>query len=132
MKNELEKDVGYYTRLPYTIIMRRDDEGDLVAKIDELPGCSAHGATPAEALENLAEAQQLWIEDCIEAGQPVPEPEAEEETLPSGKWLQRVPRSLHQKLVQLARRENVSLNQLVTSMLSEAIGTKSYKERLAS
>ena len=112
--------------------MRRDDEGDLVAKIDELPGCSAHGATPAEALENLAEAQQLWIEDCIEAGQPVPEPEAEEETLPSGKWLQRVPRSLHQKLVQLARRENVSLNQLVTSMLSEAIGTKSYKERLAS
>jgi hypothetical protein len=35
-----------------------------------------------------------------------------------------VPRSLHKKLVDLAARENVSLNQLVTSLLAESVGTR--------
>ena len=88
-----------------------------------MPGCVADGAYPSQAIENLRESQQCWIQDCLEAKDPVPEPAPEEE-LPSGKWLQRVPRSLHQKLTRLAKRENVSLNQLVTSILSEAVTSK--------
>jgi antitoxin HicB len=116
------KNLQYYLELPYTIIMRRDEEGDYVARIDELPGCAAHGNTPQEAFEALEEAKHLWITDCLESGDPVPEP-ATEEVLPSGKWVQRVSRTLHQKLIALAKRENVSLNQLVTSLLAEAVGT---------
>src|SRR5258708_39582721 len=96
-----DKDVIYYLSLPYTIRMRPDNEGDYVAAIEELPGCIAHGSTTEEALESLREAQQLWIEDCLESGQPVPEPEAEE-VLPSGKWVQRTPRSVHKRLTALA------------------------------
>ena len=44
------------------------------------------------------------------------------EDLPSGKWLQRVPRTLHLKLSALAKREGISLNQLVVSILAEAVG----------
>jgi hypothetical protein len=66
---------------------------------------------------------EVWIGDCIESGDAVPKP-AEEVELPSGKWLQRVPRSLHLKLIHLAKEESVSLNQLVTSALSEAVGGK--------
>lgn len=117
------KNLQYYLELPYTMIMRRDEEGDFVVRIDELPGCAAHGNTPQEAFEVLEEAKQLWITDCLESGDPVPEP-ATEEALPSGKWVQRVSRTLHQKLVSLARREHVSLNQLVTSLLAEAVGTR--------
>ena len=127
MKNESVKSVAYYMGLPYMIILRPDDEGDVVAKIEELPGCSSHGRNPTEALENLIEAQRLWIEDCLDAGQSVPEP-TPEEVLPSGKWLQRVPRSLHQKLIRLARREGVSLNQLVTSIVAEAAGEREAKD----
>ena len=112
-----------YLQLPYTVILRKDEDGDYVARVDELRGCSAHGKTPQEAFANLEEAQELWITDCLESGQPVPEP-AVEEPLPSGKWVQRVPRSLHRKLSTLARREGVSLNQLVTSMLSESVGSR--------
>lgn len=115
------KNIEYYLGLPYTVILRQDEQGDFVARIDELPGCAAHGATEQEALENLKEVKELWISDCIESGQPVPEP-AIEELLPSGKWVQRVPRSLHKKLSATAKREGVSLNQLVTSILSEAVG----------
>lgn len=117
------KDLKYYLELPYTIVVRRDEDGDFVARVDELPGCAAHGKDPQEALTSLEEAKQLWMAESLDAGQVVPEPAAEE-ALPSGKWVQRVPRSLHRKLTVLARREGVSLNQLVTALLSEAVGIK--------
>ncbi|HEY2547829.1 MAG TPA: type II toxin-antitoxin system HicB family antitoxin [Candidatus Acidoferrum sp.] len=112
-----------YLDLPYTVLLRRDNEGDFVAKIDELPGCAAHGKTREEALANLDEAKILWIEDCVENGESVPPP-AEEEALPSGKWLQRVPRRLHRKLQVLSRKEGVSFNQYVTAILAEAVGER--------
>src|SRR3972149_11208261 len=83
------KNLEYYSNLPYTVIVRRDEDGDYVARIDELPGCSTQGENPQVALENLKEVQKAWIEDCIEQRDPVPEPEPTE-PLPSGKWLQRV------------------------------------------
>lgn len=124
--SELEKHLA----MPYTTVLRRDAEGDFVARIEELPGCSAHGKTEEEALQNLAEAKRLWIEDSLENGDPVPTP-AMDESLPSGKWLQRVPRRLHRKLQNLARKEGVSFNQFVTALLAEAVGErKSYSESL--
>lgn len=121
------KTLEYYLGLPYTVVLRRDEDGDYVARVDELQGCSAHGATPEEAISNLNEARELWISDCLENGDPVPEP-VDLGHLPSGKWLQRVPRSLHRKLARLARNEGVSLNQLVTSILAEAAGFRNGRE----
>ena len=123
------KNLQYYLELPYTVVIRRDDDGDYVARIDELPGCAAHGKTLEQALEALEEAKQLWITDCLESGDPVPEP-ATEESLPSGKWVQRVPRTLHKKLAALAKRENVSLNQFVASILAEAVGARRADQRI--
>lgn len=119
MRNDNKAKAADYMDMPYTKILRRDDEGDVVGRIRELPGCTAHGSTDAEALENLREMQALWIQDCIDSGQAVPCPEPE--ALLSGKWVQRVPRSLHGRLANLAKREGVSLNQLVTSILSQSL-----------
>jgi antitoxin HicB len=113
--------VAYYMTLPYTTVLCRDEDNDVIARIEELPGCVAHGSGEAEAIENLRGMQRLWLEVSIENGHDVPMPAAES-VLPSGKWVQRVPRSLHGRLVQMAKRENVSLNQLVTSLLSQAAG----------
>jgi len=111
--------------LPYTFKIRRDDRDEVfVARVEELPGCSAHGATAEEALANLRDNMRDWIEDCLDSGDPVPPP-AEVVDLPSGKWLQRVPRSLHLKLIRLAKEEGVSLNQLVTTALAECVGKQS-------
>lgn len=116
------KELKRYLDLPYTVIIRRDEDGDYVARVDELAGCAAHGESPEKAIANLAEVKELWIRDCIESGQPVPEPV--EEVLPSGKWVQRVPRGLHRKLVTMAKRDRVSLNQYVLSVLAEAAGER--------
>ena len=115
------KNVAYYMTLPYTTVLRRDEDNDVIARIEELPGCVAHGSDEAEAIENLREMQRLWLDVSIENRHYIPMPAAES-ALPSGKWVQRVPRSLHYRLVQMAQRENVSLNQLVTSLLSLAAG----------
>ena len=45
-----------------------------VAKVPELPGCTAHGSTPQDALSNAQDAIQLWIDTAREFGDPVPEP----------------------------------------------------------
>lgn len=129
MNDESIKNVDHYLALPYGTTLRRDEEDDWVAKIEELPGCTAHGATKSEALENLEEVQRAWIEDALAAGDEVPEP-YRNEGMPSGKWLQRVPRTLHKKLAELAIQEGTSLNQLATSILAEAVGRRSVSARI--
>jgi antitoxin HicB len=110
-----------YLRLPYTISLRPDEDGDWVAEIEELEGCAAHGESQAEALVHIDEAKRLWIEESLSNGQPVPKPSPTED-LPSGRWVQRVPRSLHKNLARLAKVESTSLNQLVVSILSAYVG----------
>ena len=59
----------------YEIIIYWDDQDRIyIADVPELPGCSAHGNTYNEALNNAKEAIQLWIDTAKEFGDPVPEP----------------------------------------------------------
>ena len=44
-----------------------------VAAVPDLPGCSAHGATPAEAAAEVQVAIELWLETAREENLPVPE-----------------------------------------------------------
>jgi antitoxin HicB len=116
-----------YLNLPYTITIKRDADGDFVATVSELPGCVAHGSSPVEAAEYVREIQRAWIEEALAAGVPVPIPE--QETLPSGRWVQRVPRTMHQRLVKVAKDEGTSLNQLTTALLAEGLALRESRQR---
>jgi predicted RNase H-like HicB family nuclease len=50
------------------------DDGLFVVEVPELPGCSAHGETPADAATNAQDAIALWIDTAREHGRLVPEP----------------------------------------------------------
>jgi antitoxin HicB len=80
----------------------------------------SQGETAEEALASIREAIQLWIETALEDGYEIPEPRAEAKY--SGKFVVRVPRSLHRELVQTAEREGVSLNQFINVALSKVVG----------
>lgn len=121
--------VSEFQALPYTKVLRRDEDGDVVATIAELDGCMAHGADEAEALQNLAIAQASWLEHAIAARRAIPLPTQEEE-LPSGKFLVRISRLLHQRLIKISQSDAVSLNQTVSSMLSECIALREEKMRV--
>jgi len=127
MTNKNNKLLREYMNLPYTVLLRRDEEGDVIARIKEFEGCVADGQDEMEALSNLEQVKALWITACLNNNIPIPSP-FEDQELPSGKWLQRVPRSLHKKLTETAEIECVSLNQLVTSILAEAVGLRRVLE----
>jgi len=56
----------------YTIILEREADGGFVASVPALPGCVSQGDTRPEAMDNIREAIALYVEDCREAGDPVP------------------------------------------------------------
>jgi predicted RNase H-like HicB family nuclease len=56
----------------YTVILEQEQEGGYVVSVPALPGCVSQGDNRAEALMNIREAIELYIEDCREVGDPVP------------------------------------------------------------
>ncbi len=59
----------------YEIIIYWDKRDNIyIADVPELPGCSAHGKTYNEALDNVNEAIELWMNTAKEFGDPIPEP----------------------------------------------------------
>jgi len=50
------------------------EDGCYVAEVPELPGCMAHGDSNEEALHNVNEAVELWIETSKDHGDKIPEP----------------------------------------------------------
>lgn len=56
----------------YTVILEQEPDGGYVASVPALPGCVSQGDTRDEVLKNIREAADLYIEDCLAAGDPVP------------------------------------------------------------
>jgi predicted RNase H-like HicB family nuclease len=57
-----------------TIIYWSEDDQAYLVEVPELPGCLAHGDSYEEALANIKEAIQLWIDTAYEFGDVIPTP----------------------------------------------------------
>jgi antitoxin HicB len=116
----MEKTIDYYMNLPYTIELQRDMEEGWFVRVKELQGCTSQGDTAEEAIAMIQEAMSLWLEVALEEGLPIPEPRPDEDY--SGKFVVRVPHSLHRELVETAEHEGVSLNQYINVALAHSVG----------
>lgn len=56
------------------IIFWSNEDRAFVADVPELPGCMAHGASYQEALDNVQEAMNLWLDTATETGREIPQP----------------------------------------------------------
>ncbi len=113
-------EVKDYMELPYNYIIQpvSDESGKYYyARVLELDGCQSDGDTFDEAYENLREAMQGYIETKIANGFDVPVPQSTQDY--SGKFVVRIPKSLHQALTIEAEQEGVSLNQYALYKLSK-------------
>ena len=88
----------------------------------------ADGETPAEAIKDAKGAFKYWMEAQKEWGRPYPMPTA---SGMSGKFVQRLPKSLHAKLVKRAKQEGVSLNTLILAFIAEGVGRREGKNKAA-
>lgn len=64
--------------MKYRVIIEKDEDGIYVAQAPSLPGCISQGKTRAEAIENIKEAIELYIESLAAHDEPVPPPISEE------------------------------------------------------
>ena len=116
----MEQTIQHYVSLPYTIELIPEAEGGWFVRIAELPGCMSEGDTPEDAVEMIRDAMEGWLETALKHGYPIPEPRLLAGY--SGRFVVRVPRSLHGDLVAAAEREGVSLNQFCNVALARAVG----------
>jgi len=59
------------------IFYSEEDDG-YIAVVPELPGCSAFGETEKEALKEVMDAMELWLETAKKEGRQIPKPVGKE------------------------------------------------------
>ncbi len=109
---------------PYErVIIPDSTSGSFTALVAEFPGCVAQGDSIDEAYSNLEIAADSWIAASEELGHTIPLPALDQG---GGKLVLRLPKSLHRQLVRLSKKEEISLNQFVLTVLAERVGTKKF------
>ena len=62
--------------ITYTVILQKETAPDFAgyynASVPALPGCFSYGASREEALANIKEAVQLYLEDLEAGGEAIP------------------------------------------------------------
>ncbi len=109
-----------------------NEGGGFLITFPDLPGCMADGATEAEAIEAGRDAFLTWMSAVADMGDVIPKPvfTTVSATLltSSGKFVQRVPKSIHAQLAAKAKQEGVSLNSLVLSFIADGLGRLNFRQ----
>ena len=113
---EKTKNLDYYMKLRYEVRILKSDTG-YFAEIPDLPGCMTFCEEFNQLNQMIEDAKKAWFEMSIEDNLKIPEPKKDKDF--SGKFLLRLPKSLHGKLSNQAEEEGVSLNQHVLNLLSD-------------
>ena len=58
--------------MKYRVLIEQDEDGIFVAEVPSLPGCISQGKSRKEALSNIQEAIQAYIESLEKHNEPVP------------------------------------------------------------
>ncbi len=101
-----------------------EDGGGFIITFPDLPGCMSDGDTIEEALLNGRDAFSAWLSAAVDAKRPIPVPAARPAELveASGRFVTRLPKSLHARLSTRAKQEGVSLNTLAIAFIAEGLG----------
>ena len=96
-----------------------DEGGGYLVTLPNLPGCIADGETIDAAIVEARDAFTAWTMAEREDQGELPAPKTY-----SGQFVQRIPKTLHTRLVKRAASEGVSLNQLAATLLAQGLGPK--------
>lgn len=104
------------------------DGGGYLFTMPDFTGLMADGANVDEAIVQGRDAFASVVSALVDMGREVPAPTLKAENFApvsaSGKFIARVPKTLHAKLTTRAKAEGVSLNSLVLSFIAEGMGRR--------
>jgi RNA polymerase sigma-B factor len=134
--SQAARTVAEYLDLPYSVAVHADREGDQsrwTATVEELAGCSAQGRTPDEAVELLRGAMQSWLEAAVAQRREIPLPgqgaKPKATSSHSGRFLVRMPATLHTQLAEAAEDEHLSLNRFITQVLTASVSPAAIQQQ---
>jgi predicted RNase H-like HicB family nuclease len=58
--------------MKYRITLQKDEDGIYVVKCPSLPGCISQGKTRSEALDNIKDAIEGYLQSLKKHGEPIP------------------------------------------------------------
>ena len=114
------KTLEEYMKLPYRMEIIPDaDEGGYSVSFPELPGCLTCAETMERALANAHDAKREWLSAALEDKIRIPEPAGAN----NEQFRLDLPRSLHRKLSENARREGVTMDRYCLYLLAKNDGS---------
>lgn len=97
-----------------------DEGGGFLISYPDFAECIADGETIDEAIENGRHALRATVAALKAKGHPIPAPKGG--AIASGRFVARVPKSIHARLTARSRAEGVSLNALVLTFIAQGLG----------
>jgi antitoxin HicB len=99
-----------------------EEGGGFLISYPDFSDCLSDGETVEEALTNGRDALKATISALKAKALPIPAPNSG--GIASGKFIARVPKTVHARLTTRAKAEGVSLNALVLTFIAEGLGRK--------
>lgn len=107
-----------------------EEGGGYLISFPDFAECISDGETVDEAIENGRDALKATI--AALKAKKLPVPAANSGGVASGKFVARVPKTVHAQLATRARAEGVSLNALVLTFIAQGLGANAGKGRAKS
>ena len=104
-----------------------EEGGGYLISFPDFAECISDGESIDEAMENGLDALKATIAALKSRKSPVPAPNSG--GVASGKFVARVPKTVHAQLATRARAEGVSLNALVLTFIAQGLGGVGNKAR---
>jgi antitoxin HicB len=104
-----------------------EEGGGYLISFPDFAECMSDGESVDEAIENGRDALKATIAALKSKKLPVPAPNSG--GVASGKFVARVPKTVHAQLATRARAEGVSLNALVLTFIAQGLGGIGRKAR---
>ena len=105
--------------------LSKAEGGGYLISFPDFSECIADGETVEEAISNGRGALAATILALEDKGHPAPAPNGG--SIASGKFVARVPKSIHAQLSTRAKAEGVSLNTLVLTFIAEGLGRHEHR-----
>jgi antitoxin HicB len=104
-----------------------EEGGGYLISFPDFAECISDGETVDEAVENGRDALKATVATLKAKKLPVPAPNSG--GVASGKFVARVPKTVHAQLAVRARAEGVSLNALVLTFIAQGLGGTGVESR---
>ncbi len=97
--------------------MKVDEHTFWVAESRVLKGCVGQGDTSDDAIKELEQNEEEWLETAAEMDIPIPQPAAKNDAMPSGRFALRLAPNVYADAVMITRELQISLNQYFSNAI---------------